>query len=375
MNNTMRFHQNPISRLLLFSAFCFYLFGCERSSVTRESGNNPDFKTQWLVPEHEVIDGGPGRDGIPSIDNPQFAPVDEIDFIPDDRRILGLKHAGEIRAYPHQILDWHEIVNDEFDGRSITITYCPLSATGIAWIPREGSEFGTSGRLFRNNLVAYDRNTGSLWVQMRMRSVNGSRMGENIIPLNIIETTWETWKKLYPESKVLTTKTGFSRNYQSYAYGEDYAENHEILLFPTYNRKDNRLERKTRVHGIIPSDTLVEQSTARVYEIEKFGDDITVVHDEVEGEEYVVVGSGSFDFVAAYKTELRDGTRLSFQAVRDELPIVMEDQEGNRWDLFGEAVEGPRSGERLRPAKSYSGYWFAFRDMFRLPEIYTFEDQ
>lgn len=357
-----------------FLVICFfYLYGCEVNNVSTENSNNSDSESEWLVPEHEVIDGGPGRDGIPSIDSPEFAPAHETDFIPAERRVLGIKHHGEIRAYPIQILDWHEIVNDEYNGTSVTVTYCPLTATGIAWIPRKGSEFGTSGRIFRNNLVAYDRKTESLWVQMRLRSVNGPRIGDNIEPLNIIETTWETWKKMYPNSDVLTTNTGYSRNYQSYTYGEDYAENHNITLFPTMYRKDTRLKAKTRVHGIIADDKPEENSTVRVYEIGKFGDDIEVYHDTLADKKYVIIGSSSLDFTIAYKSTLRNGTKLSFSPVQDELPIVMEDQEGNKWDVFGKAIEGPRTGQRLRTAKSYSGYWFALRDIFRLPEINQFD--
>jgi hypothetical protein len=362
----------------LFLIMCAaFLYSCDLNSIKTSTGDGSgsNIDSEWLVPEHEVIDGGPGRDGIPSIDNPKFAPANQIDFIPDERRVLGIKRGDEIRAYPIQILDWHEIVNDRFDGQSVAVTYCPLTATGIAWIPRTGSEYGTSGRIFRNNLVAYDRNTGNLWLQMRLRSIHGTRMGEIIEPLNVIETTWNTWKSMYPNSKVLTNKTGFSRDYQTYAYGEDYPENHGLILFPTMYRNDTRLNAKTRIHGIIADDTLEENSTTRVYEINKFGEGIKVLHDELKGNEYVIIGSTSLDFAIAYKTTMRDGTQLSFEPVQDELPVVMEDQDGNKWNIFGEAVDGPRSGQRLRPATSYSGYWFAFRDIFRLPEIYQFDSQ
>jgi hypothetical protein len=109
-----------------------------------------------------------------------------------------------------------------------------------------------------------------------------------------------------------------------------------------------------------------------VYEHKKFKTGIEVIHDELEDTKYVVIGSGSMDFATAYKSTLRDGTELSFEAIQDNLPIVMKDGEGNKWNIFGEAVEGPRKGQKLVPAKSYSGYWFAFRDMFRIPDIYQF---
>jgi len=351
-----------------------FLYSCDTNSVTVKNDGNSGFNTgsEWLVPEHEVINGGPGKDGIPSIERPEFKAVDEIDFIPAERRVLGIIKGGEILAYPHQILDWHEIVNDN---SRVTITYCPLTATGIAWDPRQGPDFGTSGLIFRNNLVAYDRKSESLWSQMRLRSINGEHLGANIEPLNVIDTTWKTWTLMYPESKVLTTNTGHSRDYNSYAYGKSYSENDGIILFPTKNRGDNRLNAKTRVHGIFTDEELDENSIVRVYEISKFHSDIELIHDRLNNEDFIVIGSSKLDFAIAYKAVMRDGVQLSFEAVQNRLPVVMEDREGTMWNVFGEAVEGPRQGQRLLPAKSYSGYWFGFRDMFNLPEIYQFDAQ
>lgn len=99
-------------------------------------------------------------------------------------------------------------------------------------------------------------------------------------------------------------------------------------------RKDTRLKAKIRIHGLVADDTLKENSTTRVYEIDKFGDGIEILHDKLSGEEYVIIGSSSFDFAIAYKSTLRDGTQLSFKPVQDELPIVMEDEEGNKWNIL-----------------------------------------
>lgn len=359
--------------ILLFASAIIVLAGCDSAGVSNSGSERTGFNTdsEWLVPEHEVVDGGPGKDGIPPIENPEFKPADQISFIPDERRVLGMIKEGEPVAYPHQVLDWHEIVNDD---TQVTITYCPLTATGIAWNPQQGPSFGTSGLIFRNNLIAYDRKTESLWSQMRLRAINGEHLGASINPLNMIDTTWETWKKLYPDSKVLTTNTGHSRDYRSYAYGRTYSENDGIILFPTTHENDDRLNAKARVHGVFVDDELDEDSTVRVYEISQFRTDIEVVHDVIEGERYVIIGSSGLDFAIAYKANLGTGEELTFEAVRGELPIVMQDQNGTKWTVFGEAAEGPSEGSRLGAAKSYSGYWFAFRDMFELPEIYSFEN-
>lgn len=344
---------------------------CDNTSVSSDDDARNGFEneSEWLVPEHQIIDGGPGKDGIPPIENPKFSNASEVTFIPDHRRVIGMIKDGQPTAYPYQILDWHEIVNDE---SHVTMTFCPLTATGIAWRPKQGPDFGTSGLIFRNNLIAYDRKTGSLWSQMRLRAIHGEHLGASIDPLNVLDTTWETWKAMYPDSRVLNTDTGYSRDYEKYAYGRTYAEMDGVILFPTVNRTDTRLNAKDRVHGIFTEDSLDEDSSVRVYEYNSFGEDVKTIHDEFQGEKFVIVGSTKLSFVIAYKSEL-NGEDLEFEPVQDELPVVMVDQSGTKWNVFGEAISGPNTGNRLFAAKSYSGYWFAFRDMFNLPEIYGFE--
>ena len=174
---------------------------------------------------------------------------------------------------------------------------------------------------------------------------------------------------MYPESEVLTRETGFSRNYQGFAYGEDYSTNDSNILFPIQN-PDDRLPNKDRVHGIIAQQPANQQAVAKAYPINDFGEQITVINDQVGQENIIVVGSTKHDVAASFEATLEDGTQLNFEAVQDSLPVVMKDQEGNRWDLFGYAVEGPRQGERLTPTLSYTGYWFGWADFFPDINIY-----
>lgn len=330
--------------------------------------NVPEFSEDWIIPKNEVIDGGPGSDGIPSIDNPDFAPVSEIDFTADHRLVTGIKIGDKVRAYPHQILDWHEVVNDQIGDKYFAITYCPLTGTDIAWNRNSAAEFGVSGLLFRNNLILYDRNSYSRYSQMQMRGVNGPMSGTNMETIPVIQTTWETWKTIYPQSEVLTANTGFQRPYEGYAYTKDYLEEDSATLFPVRNG-DDRLPRKKRVHGIIRG-TATENTDVRVYVIDRFGSGIHLIEDTFGGFDIIVAGSTDYDFAISYRRELSDGTELQFEAIQDSFPVIMKDREGNYWDIFGYAVGGPRQGNRLIETKSYSGYWFAFADFFPGLEIY-----
>jgi hypothetical protein len=173
---------------------------------------------------------------------------------------------------------------------------------------------------------------------------------------------------MYPESEVLSKETGFSRNYEGFAYGANYSTDDSNILFPVEN-SDDRLSNKDRVHGVI-SQQPANKAVVKAYPINDFGDDVNVIHDQVGQREIIVVGSKELDIATSFEAVAEDGTQLNFEPVQGDLPVVMKDKEGNRWDLFGYAVDGPRNGEHLTPTLSYTGYWFAWADFFPDIEIY-----
>lgn len=365
-NIDMRF-----TRLIGASTVLFLLMAsCDITTPASNTGVDGE----WLLIKHEVFDGGPGKDGIPSIDQPDFVPVSEVDFLQNNRLVIGVKINDEVKVYPHQILDWHEIVNDRAGDTSFSLLYCPLTGTGMAWnrkIDGNVTEFGVSGLLFRNNLIAYDRNTDSHWSQMQLRAVNGPLIGRNTETFQVIETNWGIWKQLYPDSMVLTTNTGHDRNYSGFVYGPGYFTNHNALLFPLSN-VDDRLENKTRVHGVIGGGEAFNEMKITAYVIDEFGEGVRLIEDRIANDQYLVIGSTDHNFATAFYRP--EGEDLEFEAVQEQLPVIMKDSEGNRWDLFGIAVEGPRKGQRLLAARSYTGYWFAWVDFFFL-NIDIFQDE
>ncbi len=362
----------------LITAFVLVLLAAGACNTTNES-NSPDnqnnneleFSNEWIIPKDEVLDGGPGLDGIPSIDDPQFIDAENANHVSEERLVTGIKLGNTVKAYPNEVLDYHENVNDRIGTVPVAITYCPLTGTAIGW--ERNAEFGISGLIFRNNVILYDRDTASRYSQMQLRAVNGPLSGVNVDFIPLIQTTWETWKSMYPQSQVLTTDTGYDWNYHEDLYGENYRKGDTSTLFPIKNH-DNRLPRKKNVHGIIRGNLANEEANVRVYVIDEFGTGVNVIHDNLDDKQIVLAGSADKHFVVSFFSTLEDGTELNMEAVQDELPVIMKDEEGNRWDLFGFAVEGPREGERLSPTKSYSGYWFAWADFFPGLEIYQFEN-
>lgn len=177
-----------------------------------------------LVPARDIASGGPPRDGIPALDAPRFVPAVRAAFLRDEDRVLGLAHNGIAKAYPIAILNWHEIVNDDFQGAPVTVSYCPLAFSGIAYPTRihgRPISFGTSGLLYNSNLVMYDRQTQSLWPQLSKSAVSGTLKGKTLEPLPLSNTTWADWRRRHPGTPVLATDTGHRRNYSRDPYAAD----------------------------------------------------------------------------------------------------------------------------------------------------------
>ena len=320
---------------------------------------------KWLIPQNEVFDGGPGRDGIPALESPEMISLSQAAYLNDEDLVIGVKSGNEVRAYPHKILDWHEIINDKVGNKILAVTYCPLTGSAIGWnrvINGQETTFGVSGLLYNTNLIPYDRATGSNWSQMLLKSVNGQNINKEIQLYRVVETTWATWKEMFPQSKVVSTNTGFSRNYQNFPYG-DYRSNNDNILFPV-KPEDNRLPKKERVLGIVVN------GTSKAYRFSSFTGGISVVSDNVGGEDIVVVGSKNKNFLAAYKSKSSDNKILEFTAVQNDSVIVMEDNEGNKYNVFGEVVSGNRTGQILDKTSSFIAYWFAWGAFYHNSTIY-----
>ncbi len=201
--------------------------------------------TRHSVPLDQIVDGGPGKDGIPAILTPRFVSSAEATFLQDADRVLGLRSGGEAKAYPIKILNWHEIVNDTIDGKPVVVTYCPLCGTGIAFeatLQGRRHTYGVSGLLYQSDLLMYDHQTESLWSQIGMHAVAGPLTGERLKPIYMEHTTWAEWRTAYPATLALSTRTGSLRNYDQDPY-TGYAENTEIFFDtahfdPSYHPKE-----------------------------------------------------------------------------------------------------------------------------------------
>ena len=217
----------------------------EQEIMVDESG------VKYIVHPSKILSGGPPKDGIPSIDDPEFVSVDEADvWIEDNELVLALVYKGVKRVYPLQILVWHEIVNDVIEGDPVLVTYCPLCGSGIAYeatIDGKGVEFGTTGKLYNSNLVMYDRKTDTYWTQIDGKAIIGELTGSELKAISIDTVVWSDWKAAHPDSMVLSQETGYFRNYGRDPYGSYYDDS--FIMFPVENQ-DKRIHPKTVIFGI-----------------------------------------------------------------------------------------------------------------------------
>ena len=333
--------------------------------------DTPGSDLSWSISQDEVVNGGPGKDGIPSIDNPNFSDNSSATYMQDDDLIIGLYQDGMLKGYPHPILDWHEIVNDKLGSHAYALTYCPLTGTGIAWnrqITGTQSTFGVSGLLYRNNLIPYDRKTGSNWSQIRLDCVQGYLKGKKALTYPLVEMPWSTWKQVFPEAQILSNQTGFNRSYGNYPYGS-YKTDHNFLLFPV-GIEDDRIPKKERVLGV------VIDGKAKVYQFHHFKDGISIYEDSFMGKDLIVIGSEPDQIMVAFEANPALGN-LSFSPLPfAEGGVVMKDQFDNKWNIFGEILSGPgfgnnsSNGTSLDPVNAFMGYWFAFGAFYPEPEIF-----
>ncbi len=333
------------------------------SCVPKETGPGGNYKNvpydpgRWLVDVEDVFDGGPGKDGIPALVNPPAVLVDSIDFLKKSDMVIGFRVDNEYIAYPQAILDWHEIINDQLGNAQYAVIYCPLTGTTAIWnrvLNGASTTFGVSGLLYQNNIIPYDRASNSNWSQMLQQCINGPLIEKIPESLPFIECSWETWKKMYPDSKVTGRNTGITRPYGNYPYG-DYKVNDKVY-FPL-EIENTAYERKERIHAVLNGRRMM------IFDPKVYSDSLRVFVNEYEGSEYLTLIAPREQIFCSYMLN-ENQKSLQFEALHDVLPLAFKDNEGNKWDVFGRALEGPRQGEQLEFANQMTGYWFALSSFY-----------
>ena len=311
----------------------------------------------------ELKSGGPPKDGIPAIDRPRFVSTSSAGAWLDAKEpVIVVEHENEARAYPLQILMWHEIVNDQIAGLPILVSYCPLCNSAVVFdrrIDGKAYDFGVSGMLRESDLVMYDRQTYALWQQITGEAIVGDMTGVRLELVTSQTVSFKAFSRAFPDGLVLSRDTGYARPYGKNPYvGYEF---HDQTIMPV------NPARKLKA----PKDRLV--TVARAGRTKAYPFPVLrkarVVEDSLDGAAYVVMyekgtvtaldqsqiaSSRDVGSVGVFSAGL-DGQRLRFEKKGER---IVDSNTGSSWNVLGMAVDGPLKGRRLRPVAH--GVYFAF---------------
>lgn len=333
------------------------------------SGATREFSTDFSIhsiPYTEILSGGPQKDGIPAIDSPEFISVEGAnEWLAEEEPVILVQVGEDNRAYPLQIITWHEIVNDVVGDLPLTITFCPLCNTAVAFertVNGEILDFGTTGRLRYSNLIMYDRQTETWWQQAGGNAIVGELTGTQLTFYPAAVIPWSDFKEYHPTGLVLSRDTGHPRPYGSNPYsGYDNINNYPFLY-----------------DGPTTPDTL--RPIERVLLVELNGESVTypfllleelhVIQDEIGGVEIVIIwepGTASAldtpeiksgrDVGSANVYERSvDGSTLDFEFDGEN---VVDTLTGSAWNILGLATDGELIGTQLTVVISINHFWFS----------------
>ncbi|PZC46912.1 MAG: Protein of unknown function (DUF3179) [Chloroflexi bacterium] len=295
------------------------------------------------------------QDAIRPIYDPAYGPASAGDWLDDSFVVLGyVSERGTPYAYPVNILNLHEIVNDTIEGVPVLVSYCPLCASGIIYDRRLDEMelvFGNTSALYESDMVMFDQQTGSYWFQVGGEALVGELTGQRLTPLPSVMMPWGDWKRLHPDTLVLSTETkiypvAFYERNPFVGYQEIVNEGR--FAFPVSDKvtADKRLRPGDRVLAVRSS------SEERAYLLE--GSGLTVINDRLNGEPIVVlIDEGPAG--AAFSAEVL-GRALIFQVAGE---TYVDNETGSTWDIAGRAVDGPLQGHQLQGLPTRTTFWFA----------------
>ncbi len=318
------------------------------------------------MPYSEIRSGGPARDGIPPIDRPVFTIFEFADnWIDDLEPVIAFDLNGESKAYPLQILIWHEIVNDVVGGVPVAVTFCPLCNSAIVFDRRLDGvtyDFGTSGKLRHSDLVMWDRQTESWWQQFTGEGIVGELAGKKLKFLATSLVSYSDYKAANPEGRVLSRETGYVRNYGQNPYaGYDRIDNSPFLFS---GDTDGRLLPMERIAAATVGDVDVAfpfsvLEAERVVNYAVNGQDVAVFFDPdtVSALDSSSIGdSRSVGATGVFDPNL-DGRKLTFAIDGDG---IVDEETRSVWNIFGTATEGPLVGSQLESIVHANHFWFSW---------------
>lgn len=318
-----------------------------------------------LVNPKDIISGGPPPDGIPGLDHPKFVRASDVTSLKPREPVLALQIGDDARAYPIEIMTWHEIANDTVAGIPVAVSYCPLCNSAIAYdrrLEQRILDFGTSGKLYQSALVMYDRQTESLWSHFTAQAIAGALTGTQLSTIPVATVSWGDWRRAHPRGLVLSRDTGYDRPYGQNPYpGYDDVDTPPFLY---RGEVDGRFAAKERVTGVRIGDdavAILDRDLKRhpVIETSVGGRDVVVWRKPGTAS---ALDNGNLSrgrdvgATGAFEPAI-DGRHLTFELTKSGF---RDHETGTTWDVLGTATSGSLTGRVLTPVEHLDTFWFAW---------------
>ena len=311
---------------------------------------NQDTLDGMKIRLEEITWGGVSVDGIPSLDHPTHISAGEADYLLADDLVFGVEIDGDARAYPLRIMGWHEMFNEVIGGVPVALAYCTLCGAGILFETQvagraEPLVFGSSGLLYRSNKLMFDRETDSLWNQFTGEPVSGPLVdgGIKLKIRPVAITSWERWRSLHPDTKVLSLDTGYARDYGSGVVYQAYFASDELMFPAVVDERQHK--QKDYVFGIR------DVAHSKAWPLEAFAGG-AVINDAIGPRELVLIGDEATRTVRAYERRGR-----VFEAVDGDSDALTAAD--GTWRVGEDELTGP-DGTRLPRVPGHVAYWFAW---------------
>jgi hypothetical protein len=328
----------------------------------------------YLIPPNEVIDSGLKAEDVPALTNPQFTTVAAMDTLLGDNLFgLDVEVGGVHRFYPYQILNWHRVVNDSFGDKQLLITYDPLTGAAIVYDASQKSgevlSLAFGGLVYNNGELLID-GANNQWLQINGTQVihrNGASsmlLGDTLTQYPAQSMKWIDWKSIFPNGEVLSSETGYTRDYTRHPYGQYEASG--SVYFPV-NHTDGRIGgAKWLMDGVTIN-----------------GEHLALVKMIMQGPYVYNTVLGGTPIAAFYDTELAmthvfssvvgDKTlTFSFDTARK----TISDAETNSiWSATGVATAGSLKGTMLTMINASEYYWFAWAATYPDTRVAVIDEQ
>ncbi len=332
--------------LYIFSTLLFV--NCSPDSEKKNNTSN-SVESVWSVPTSD-IQGGIST--FPAMTDPVYSSISEVNdlnYLAENAKVAMLNIDDNIYAYPYDLTNYYEVINDSFENMHFALSYCPNTESALCFNRKLSSNevitLRASGYLYRDNQITSDSDLNQYWPQMKSSSIRGYQYDETLETINIVETTWSILKSHFPNA---------------------YVFNHENINSCT-DCNQPTLPLDYNWFGVV-SESNNGNGVVHLYDYDNFIGNTQIEHLAINGKNAIVVGNKEKVFFNSFYIPIG----LSFSSLpTEDFPNILIDNENNKWNVFGVATFGDRMGAQLNSPKSFIASILAWESHFENLEIHN----